>query len=111
MLGNRLDIDIRIKRLVKVVQCSEYVNTPCWLWQGNLNSKGYPRLNVRVNGKHVTLYVHRLSYELWKEAISEGYEVDHVCFTTMCINPDHLRLLENVDNSRRRRSNAKRRST
>jgi hypothetical protein len=30
--------------------------------------------------------------------------VDHLCFNTLCCNPEHLRLLPNLENARRQRS-------
>jgi hypothetical protein len=33
---------------------------------------------------------HRLTYELAKGAIPEGFHVDHLCEMTLCCNPDHL---------------------
>jgi len=57
----------------------------------------YPR--VRIGGRIV--YRHRLAYEEAKGPIPEGLTVDHLCFNTRCVNPDHLEAVPNKENVRR----------
>lgn len=76
-------------------------DSDCWLWIGK-RSAGYGRLNVRRDGRHVTLLAHRVSYETWVGPIPEGMEVDHVCRERLCINPAHLRLATPKENSTNR---------
>lgn len=74
----------------------------CWVWQGDLNNKGYGRLSWK--GRPV--FAHRLAYETWKGAIAEGLVVDHLCSNPPCCNPDHLEPVTQSENMQR--SNAKR---
>jgi hypothetical protein len=77
----------------------------CWLWIGHRSSDGYGQLSVRVGGKVVKKWAHRVSYETLKGPISEGYDIDHMCRINHCINPDHLRersVSENRADNRRK---------
>ena len=60
----------------------------CWIWTAGLNNYGYG--NFYAAGKYIG--AHRFSYELANDTIPDGMVVDHQCFNTRCVNPDHLRL-------------------
>ena len=67
----------------------------CWVWLGKtcgsrLTDNRYGRMNVYVNGARVTLMAHRVSYAFFKGEIPKGFEVDHRCYVTECVNPAHL---------------------
>lgn len=78
--------------------------TGCHEWQGSVNNAGYARLTMRCCGKAhpVPQYVHRLAVELDGRAIPEGMEVDHLCYNTKCVNPDHLEVVSPEVNKARR---------
>lgn len=61
-------------------------NSGCWLWLGALKDTGYGRLILA--GRYWA--AHRLSYVLYKGPIPDGLEIDHLCRTRCCVNPDHL---------------------
>ena len=69
-----------------------YPESGCWLRllgvrPGTVaNGGGYSRL-YRA-GK--TVYAHRLSYEIYKGPIPEGFTIDHLCRVRNCVNPEHL---------------------
>ena len=68
----------------------------CWLWTGSKNSKGYGQ--IFLNKKLIK--AHRLSYEVFKEPIPDGFHVCHSCDISNCINPDHLWVGTHTDNMR-----------
>ncbi len=61
-------------------------NTGCWLWIGASNSTGYGFIAYRGNAYGA----HRMSHELYKGPIPDGFEIDHLCRVKSCVNPDHL---------------------
>jgi hypothetical protein len=69
----------------------------CWLWTGYVNNHGYG-----VFGRHrQTQYVHRFAYERLVGPIPEGLELDHLCRTPSCVNPEHLEAVTHRENSLR----------
>jgi len=74
------------------------LSTECWLWKGSLNSNGYGQIYIdgRPKGAHV------LSYLLYRGEVPSGLWVLHTCDVPTCVNPDHLWLGTNADNSRDR---------
>lgn len=55
----------------------------CWVWQGSqFRPNGY--------GRYAGQYAHRLAYSLFKGAIPQGLQIDHLCRNKLCVNPAHL---------------------
>src|SRR5688500_15244750 len=54
----------------------------CWEWQGAISTAGY--------GSYRGGYVHRIMCERFNGPIPAGYQVDHLCRNTRCVNPAHL---------------------
>ena len=71
-------------------------NSGCWIWLGYV-ADGYGKIN---NKKGSTL-VHRAMYEHVKGPVPEGLQLDHICRTRCCANPDHLEPVTQVVNVRR----------
>lgn len=59
--------------------------TGCWLWTG-YKIRGYGQVHFDKR-KHLA---HRLMYQLVVGPIPAGYQVDHLCRTPSCVNPNHL---------------------
>jgi len=71
----------------------------CWLWHGATNKRGYGFL-VWCDK---FAYAHRVSYEIFVGPIPAGFQVDHLCRVTNCVNPFHLEAVTQTENARRTR--------
>ena len=77
-----------------------YKETPtgCWEWQRSRNGRGYGV--IYLNGKNHL--AHRAAWlkehGRWP---ADGKVIDHICENKACINPKHLRELDNWQNIRR----------
>ena len=65
----------------------------CWQWKGGKTPKGYGRIHSSVNGKTVSHYAHRVSYEYFIEKIPDGLVIDHLCRKRDCVNPGHMEVV------------------
>lgn len=58
----------------------------CWLWTGASHPRGYGSVTLLNR----TRRAHRAAYEVLVGPVPEGMELDHLCRTPSCVNPDHL---------------------
>lgn len=70
----------------------------CWIWQGYVQANGYAKIGVKLNGKHVMRYAHRVMYEETVGPVPEGLDLDHLCRVRRCVNPEHLEPVTRSEN-------------
>lgn len=63
------------------------ITDECWYWTGAVTVQGYGRFRVM----DTLLSPYRVVFELTYGAIEPGVDIDHMCFTPACVNPEHLR--------------------
>lgn len=94
MATSKLTITERIMRLT-----IPEPNSGCWLWTGQMRG-GYGR--IKIGGRRGThKSAHVLLYEVTKGPVPEGLELDHLCRTRCCVNPDHLEAVTHAVNRQR----------
>lgn len=68
----------------------------CWLWTASKISAGYG--NFVPNGRGSHTLAHRWAYEQAMGPIPAGADLDHLCRTPACVNPDHLEAVTHREN-------------
>ena len=66
----------------------------CWEWTGSKRPNGYGRFWTGIERPGA----HRLSYEMFVGAISDGLQIHHACENKGCVKPSHLRAVTSREN-------------
>lgn len=70
----------------------------CWLWTASLNTSGYGQFSP---GEGVSGRAHRFAYEVLVGPIPSDRQLDHLCRVRHCVNPAHLEVVTNKENTLR----------
>jgi len=83
---------------VEVVAVESGHPSPCLVWQGAVNSKGYPS---RGDGTgRGTILAHRAAYEAVHGPLADGLHLHHLCGERRCLEVEHLIALSQRDHNR-----------
>lgn len=76
----------------------------CWLWLATKGGRDYKEGNGYGYIDHLgkNKRAHRVSYEMHIGEIPPGLQIDHKCHHRSCVNPSHLRLATQSQNSMNR---------
>lgn len=88
--------------LEKLMNNMEQNEMGCWCWTGGTSGNGRGGGYGRVWLDGQTVAVHIVSYTHFKGYIPGKLQVDHICGNRRCFNPDHLELVTQEENCRRR---------
>lgn len=93
----------RLETVVERFWSRVHKTETCWLWTGAVSSNGYGAFSTgsTTDDSLKQVSAHRYVYELLKGAISDGLTIDHLCRVRNCVNPDHLEMVTQRENTRR----------
>ena len=85
--------------LLKFLERCTLTDQRCLIWPGATSGYGYPV--GKIAGNSTFCYIHKKVYEACVGEVPEGFQVDHICGNSLCLNPDHLRILTKEENKNR----------
>jgi hypothetical protein len=85
---------------VEYVEEDRGYETPCWIWQRSVDSRGYGSAALN-DGTGRSTCAHKIVYEREHGPVPDGFQLDHLCRIPACVNPDHLEPVTNAVNTQR----------
>ena len=71
-------------------------STGCLVWTGQISNGGYGRLMVKTDDGNKTVSASRAAYQLFVGPLQEDKIVLPRCRNRLCVNPEHLELVDEV---------------
>jgi len=72
----------------------------CWLWLGFVQQNGYGKFTTGPLGRSRCWLAHRLAWFV-VHGVEPDQELDHLCRTKRCVNPNHLEPVPHKENQLR----------
>lgn len=72
----------------------------CWQWKGAKSRGGGNKLwygSFKYENKTIRAHVYS-SNEIAKQECGEGFERHHTCDNSLCVNPDHIKIISEIEN-------------
>ena len=66
----------------------------CWLWRGQISNSGYVRMMLKTESGTCIESAHRASYASFIGLIPEGAIIRQTCGNRLCVNPEHLEIID-----------------
>jgi hypothetical protein len=98
IITDRLEILMNKKRMQEKLRASCQINSEnqCWEWSGQVSNSGHGRVTFRdhIDGINRKVSAETASYIAFVDEISEGKMVRQTCSNRLCINPEHLEVID-----------------
>ena len=70
--------------------------TDCLVWNGQISHSGYGRLMLKTDDGNKTVGASRAAYQLFIGPLHKDKLVLPKCRNRLCVNPEHLELVDEV---------------
>ena len=64
----------------------------CWIWTA-AQRNGYGHFTVQENKKSRQRYPHIMIWESLHGSYPKGFQIDHLCYNRLCVNPAHMEVV------------------
>jgi len=99
-VANMLAPEYRFMNKIDRSGAETFAGEPCWVWMGTMWGANYGSFSM----KRKRILAHRWAYAHFVGPIPEGFQIDHLCRVTRCVNPAHLEAVTPRENTLRSES-------